>query len=655
MLILYAGSLSAQYEDGLKFGKIDDADRSLMVAPGDSSAEAYVLYDKLDLRFDFVPDKGPQTLETYHRRVKLIKPSSFERANVTLSYDSDYETIGNLDAEVHLPDGSTIQLRNRDFITDKGADDKSRISFTFPQITPGAIIEYSYTRRSESILIPASYTFQEDIPVRWSEYTARIPEYYRYASLGTQGNYFIQQVEQTHRNWNMTLARGQGNTSSIRFTDMRYVLKDLPPFQYQPYTNNLTDYLPRVKLQLQSVEYPNTMTQPVFNNWETTVRTLHERQDFGRYYQGKAHYNRVWKQAEAQIMAGTTPQERIAAAYYFVASNLQWNEQYNILGSDSPNNVLAAGSGNSADLNLCLLALLNEAGIKAHPLLVSLRDRGAHMEYYPLINQFNHLMVYAEVDDKMILLDVNGSDRPPGLPRIEALNHRGWVADERNPHWISVEVPRARRVVLADMQIAEDGHTAVDLTARLESYYAFAGRNQLHAMEQATEAPVAREVIARFPAASIRSNAVLSGGDNSLEPLTYKVELDLPVAVATQDFLYIQPILIPALDDALDDVDARLYPVDFPFPWREQFITTVHVPAGYVLDEVPESIRMVSEDGGMTATFTTTVQPDHTVIINFSVDMDRTFYQATDYPTLRGMYRRIIDLQETTLVYKRAK
>ena len=646
--------LSAQYEDGLKFGKVDDADRALMAVPGDSAAAAYVLYDKLDLRFDYHSDKGPVTVETFHRRVKLLKPSSFDRANVTLTYDRSYQDLEGINAEVHLPNGETIKLRNRDLVRQDLEGDRRSIAFTFPQITPGAIIEYEYTKRSESIIVPTEYTFQEGIPVRWAEYTARIPEYYRYVSLGTQGNFFIQEVADEHRRWNVSALPGANNTIPIRFSDMRFVMKDIPSFPIQPYTNNLSDYLPKVKLQLQSVEYPNQIPQPIFNNWMTTVTELHQRGDFGRAYQAKLNYNRLWREAEPVIMAKATAAERVAAAYYFVAGRINWNGNFSILGTETPDKVLANGSGNSADLNLCLLALLNEAGITAHPLLVSLRDHGTPMEMYPLINQFDHLMVYAEVDGGANLLDANGTERPPGLPRVDALNHRGWVADAQRPRWINVEVPQARRVVMADITVGAAGEAVADITGRMESYYAFGDRQRLKSMEKDSEAPLVTEIVRRFPEATVLEHGAVED-DSAENRLTYHAKLNLPAGMANEDYLYVQPILIAALDNELDDVDERQYPIDFPFPWKEQYVATVHIPEGYLLEAAPESIRMTSEDGGITATFTTHQQPDQTMIINFSVDLDRTFYRATDYPALRDMYRRIIELQETMLVFKRAK
>lgn len=647
--------LSAQYEDGLKFGKVTDEDRQLMTADGDTTAEAYVLYDRLDLRFDYLRDKGPVTEETFHRRVKLLKPASFDRANVSLSYDGDYQSISNIDAEVHLPDGETIKLKNRDIVREQGEDDRVTYKFTFPQVTAGAIIEYSYRKVTESILVPTVYTFQENIPVRWAEYTAMIPKYYRYVSLGQMGNYHIEENKREHRRWHYSQQSGSSDVPSIFFNDLRYVMKDIAAFTPQPYTNNLTDYLPQVRLQLQSVEYPNQVTKPVFNNWQTTVDELQERKDFGRYYRIKANYNKLWKEAEPIIMAGSTLRERIDLAYYYLASRLEWNGEYRILASDAPDNIMVTGIGNSADLNIALLALLNEAGIEAHPLLVSLRNRGAPVEVYPLINQFNHLMVYTEVDGQPYLLDVNGPSRPPGLPRVEALNHRGWVADQANPHWVNVDVARARRVVLANFKIDETGGTEVDLTGRLESYYAFAGRNQLASMKQPSEAPLLSEIVAKYPGTEILEAATVEGEEGATQPLTYRTKIKVPAVVAGNDYLYIQPILIPLIDAELDDVEQRLYPIDFPYPWREQYIANVEIPEGYMVEELPASIRMVSEDGGMTTTFTAAAQTEGTVTINLAVDLDRTVYQAGDYTALRSMYRHIIELQESTIVCKRAK
>ncbi len=56
-----------------------------------------------------------------------------------------------------------------------------------------------------------------------------------------------------------------------------------------------------------------------------------------------------------------------------------------------------------------------------------------------------------------------------GLPRVRALNHRAFVADPEKPRWIDVAVPRARKVVMADIILDEEGVAEVDIQSRLSS------------------------------------------------------------------------------------------------------------------------------------------------------------------------------------------
>ncbi len=95
-------------------------------------------------------------------------------------------------------------------------------------------------------------------------------------------------------------------------------MQDLPAYDYQPYTNNFVDYLPKVRLQLRGVQYPGRPKNSVFSSWEETVKDLQDRQDFGRYYRNKINYGRLWRDAEATVMAADDIRARIEAAYRFI-------------------------------------------------------------------------------------------------------------------------------------------------------------------------------------------------------------------------------------------------------------------------------------------------------------------------------------------------
>lgn len=660
-LLLYILSaalpVQAQKKGTETFGNITPEDRLLMTAPGDSSAEAYVLYDHLDLSFQYVENQGPVLLETYHHRLKLLKPSSFVRANLSVPYDRAYQEIDAISAVIHQPDGGAYKLSSGDFLKEKRGGTDETVKFTFPRVAEGAIIEYQYTLRTNSIMLPKAYVFQSDIPVRRAEYTAVIPPYYRYVSLGAPGRYAVNEVKVVKEPWgpNFMGATAYSGRGEIELTDIHWAMVDVPAYEYQPYSNNFRDYIPTARLQLQAVQYPGQPKMDVFNDWDKTVKELNDRKDFGRYYRNKSNYNKLWKAAETTVMAGTTDKERIDAAYNYITTHLDWNGDYYFLATRSPNDFVDKVRGNSADLNICLLALLNEAGIEAYPLLVSLRDGGAPIEAYPLLTQFNHLMVYTQVDGKPYLLDANDNNRPPGLPRIVALNHRGWVADENNPRWVDVEVPKARQAIMADIKVGETGNAAVTVKGRVDSYFAFAARDLLGSMTNESEGPIMNEIVESIPETSGMSHKVISGADDARLPLTIQLEFEAPTAVLNGEYLYVQPVLIPMLSDQLDDVDTRLYPIDFAFPWQRHYVANISVPAGFVLEDLPEAVRIKDRDGGISATYKAEVQPDGSLILVFTVDMERTVYPAEAYDALRQVFHRIIELQGSPIVYKRSQ
>ncbi|PPK86244.1 transglutaminase-like putative cysteine protease [Neolewinella xylanilytica] len=650
-----SGSLSAQKWGKIKFGKVSDEELAIQTAPTDSTAEAYVLYHQQDLSFNYSQEKGTVIQEKHHKRTKLFKPSSFGRADVAIRFHQRSSDIVGLRAIIHLPNGEREKIGGSQIIREDLNDQWRVVKFTFPKVTPGAIIEYEYTLEYDNILVPTPFVFQEDVPVAYAEFTAMIPEYFNYISLGTHGAFTVSESETTLNQFgprsHQASATADTRTPHLR---MRYVMEDIPPYDIQPYTNNASDYLPCVKLQLRSVEYPNQPIEYVLGDWFATAKELDEHPTFGKCYSASGASNTLWEEAEAIVLAGKTDKEKIDRAYYFICQRLRWNRNYGFTGTDVPDNILKSGTGNSADLNLSLLALLRRAGVDAYPMLVSLRDGGNHIEVYPIIDQFDHMMVYTEVDGHPYILDANGGSRPPGVPRVQALNHRAWIARPGAPQWIALEMPPAQQIVVAKVQVTADGQAEAEVKTRLSSYFAFEGREQSRTATELSGQPIAADIISVFPEAKVLDHLI-----DPAEPVNDKLDcsfkMTVPIAVSTDEYLYVQPILLRLLDQELDDVETRVYPVDFAHPWKKQFISTIQLPEGYVVEEMPQNIKLVSEDRGMEATYTATLHPDNSIAVRFAINLDQTVYPAAAYPTLRTMYRQIIELQEAPIILKKAK
>ncbi len=617
-----------------------------MSLPSDSTAEAYVLHDELSLEFIQDPDGRPMLKEYRHRRVKLFTAASFERADVEIIYNRESDRVSTLRAVIHFPDGGAKKLSKSDFIKERYDDDRDIYKFTFPGVREGAIIEYSYVQTDKFIVIPSRYFFQESIPVRWAEYKALIPGYFNYVSLSTGANdYTVNKI---------VAANGYYNGQSVKNTNIHWAMKDLPAYDIQPYVNNFVDYLPQVRLQLQTVQYPGQPIQKVFSDWKETTTDIDNWADFGKAYRIKGNSNKVWKVVEPLLAGKTSEREKAQAIYNFVAGKISWDGNYRWTAERTPNKVYEAAQGSSGEMSILLLALLKQAGIAAQPLLVPLRNGGEPMEIYPLLNQFDHLMVLAQLDGKEVILDPNNINRPMGLPRSNALNHRAFVADPTNPHWTDVKTSMAAKTVVVEIKLDEEGLGSVDLKSRFQSYYGFRARGKMDEMENANEFPLMEEILETFPETELISKTVDADKDES-GPLSFSMKLNVPMGQAIDDYIYLQPILFTVLDEGLDDVEQRLYPVDFAYPWQERYLANITLPEGYVIDELPTSQRTTSADKSLTATFATEEKEGNVLAINFTVSVRRTVYKANEYVGLREMFRRIIELQETTIVLKKAE
>ncbi len=629
----------------------------MMVYDADTSAEAVVLFDLKDVTFTWNDDDGPGLRTRHYKRIKLLKASSFDRADVEIGYYRRSEDIGGLDAVIHLPTGGTFKLKKQDFLEEDYNDDYRTIKFTFPQVTEGAVIEYEYTESSKYITFLPRHFYTQDIPVVHSEYRALVPSFFDYVSLGNEAQLDIRVLEPVQARYDspivLSTAYGAGTMPHNR---LRFAMKNIEAFKEQPYANNLQDYLAQTRFQLSTVSYPGRGVQPVLSTWPKVAEQLLGESGFGKAYNNKSQYGKVWKDAEEKVMAGKTETERAQAAYTFVASNIKWNDDYAFIADQSPNKTYGGRSGNSADLNLTLLALLREAGIDAEPLLISLRDGGAPIEFYPIVNQFDHVMVYAMLDGEPVILDANGVDRPMGLPRYRGLNHRGWVVKKDNSFWVDITAPRSDKLMVIGMTVDEAGMATADIQGRMSNYYATTARDRHVQMDMNGEAPFANEIIDVFPEASVLEYSSDYEAGKHVDKLNVDLKMNIPVGQAIDDYLYIQPFIIKVLNSELRDIKKRIYPIDFGYTWAENFISNITLPEGYEIDELPGSINVVTPDREASCRLTFSSGADgRTVSGNLRVTMGRTFYGAEEYETVKSMFEEIIKLQEATIVLRKAK
>jgi len=160
-----------------EYGKINQADLEMKACDFEQDANAEVLIDKGDLYYDQVFNV---VLEV-HRRIKIFNDNGKSYANITIPFDggdrSEFitglqaETINLVDGKIEITklDKKQIFVKNIDRI-------HSETIFTFPNVKSGSIIDLKYTWNGVDYGYVPSWSFQEDIPVRYSELDTKLPD-----------------------------------------------------------------------------------------------------------------------------------------------------------------------------------------------------------------------------------------------------------------------------------------------------------------------------------------------------------------------------------------------------------------------------------------------------------------------------------------------
>jgi len=647
----------------MKWGKIPKEDLAMKEYKADPEAEAVVLGEVGKVTFDVSTGSLFYRLD-YHKRIKILKKSAFDRGDIEIHYYSfaDYEKIKGLKAQVILPNGDKIAVKK--IYNEKISDKWSAKKFAFPNLVEGCVIEYKYTKSSEDYFNLENWYFQGDIPVRLSQLSTEIPDWYQYVSF-TQGR--KASVDETSRH---TIVRVPGRTSekpirgrtptgtSSNFQDQIearlvttvYKMENVPALKVEPHITTMNDYYSKIQFQLQTVQYPNGPLHNVQNTWKKLEKELMELQSFGDQLTKKRYTKKMWAAIEPQITSIQNKEEQLALIYDFIASNLVWDETYHFTVDETLDDAFLNKSANSGELNLMLIALCKQAGINAYPILISTRSHGKMLPFYPKIDQFNHALAFVQIGEKEMIFDIGSSFRSPDLLRENSLNSKGWLVQANRSEWINIQAPTDREVCMANFELLPDGTLVGEITQSYKGYVAFDKRVEYH--NDPENKKLKETWTDRFPDLKIDSLSIENQDDLS-KPFKTNIYCTIPDAVqASGDFIYISPVLDAYTENPFK-LEKREYPIDMTYGFKDQYILNLTIPEGYVIDELPEAVNLsLPNKGGKFQFFIS--QKGNTIQLVNKISISQLHYDPEEYLVIKNFFDIIVEKHSEQIVLKKA-
>ncbi len=647
--------------DPIQYGQIDPRDLTEAPFAGDSTAGAVVLCDYGRSR---IGGKGEGLQVVFERvtRIKILRKAGYDQATVEIPLyhrELNQEKVSGLrGCTYNLVNGQVVgtKLEPSGAFFEKRSDHVNVQKFTLPNVREGSVIEYAYTLSSDFLFNFQDWAFQGDIPVRWSEFRASVPSFYKYKIIYQSTQPFAAEqarvgavslrLENPAQGWS-----GQSTHITALTEDHRWAMRDVPALRSEAYTTTTNDYVDRIDFQLVGEQWPNAGFRDLSETWPKINQHLLQEETFGRQLE-RGHLLK----SQVQPLAGRYPEiwARAAAVRELLMAAIRYDGTNRYSTETPPRKALEAHRGTAADVNLLLIAALRDAGLEAEPVLLSTRDHGQVSREFPLLDKFNYVIALVPLPGgKELLLDATEPLLPSGVLPKRCLNQTGRLipSDQKaEGRWVELR-PVQRYVHYQQVALKLDAQGSLSGKVH-EEHGGYASVDAREELARLGEKKYLARLTTSHPGWSVPKLTVTNREDVA-KPLALDYEFSHPaestVAVET---IYLSPLREFNTEQNPFRHDDRRFPVDFSAPQDETTVITLTLPEGYELTELPKPTSIALPEGGRYVYGVVSPTPG-TVQITSHLNLDKPVYTAGEYSNLRELYRLMLARQGERLVVRK--
>lgn len=662
ILLLFISKVTGQE---FKLGKVSIAELQQKVHPKDSSAAAAILYKKGKTRLEYDVNNGFLTVTEVETRIKIYKKEGYDWANQNVLYynESDFkEKVSFSDAVTYnLVDGKIEKTKLKsDGVFDEVVNKyRARKKITMPNIKEGSVIEFSYIIRTPSDRVIREWDFQTSIPVNYSEFKTYIPEYYVFNSR--QKGYVFPKITTAKESKTIVFQNkertGGGGFSAVKTdysvqnvnyteTQTTYVAVDFPAMKDEAFVNNIDNYTSSIQHELSMTKFPQAETKLYSVDWDAVVKTIYKYDDFGSELNKSGYFEEDLKK---KLEGKNTSEEKILVVFNHVKENVKWNDYFGYNCDSGVKKAYKEKTGNIADINLMLTAMLRYAGLTANPVLVSTRSNG--ISIFPNRTAFNYVIAAVETPNGNVLLDASDKFSTPNVLPFRALNWYGRLIRKDGSSEEVDLMPKksSNDVVFMNYSIDAEGKITGKTRRQCTDYNAMITRDNVSGLKE-------DEYLEK-----------LENKNNKIEISDYsrtnEKDLLLPI-IESYSFtgnnlceviggkIYISPMLFFTNEKNPFKQDVREYPVDFGFPFTDKYNITLQIPEGFTAEVLPAPVVMNMEDN--LGSFKFNIAPaGNGLQINIQHQINEAIVSTEKYEMLKEYYKNMIAKQTEKIVLKR--
>lgn len=634
--LLFVGAI-AQKEIP-KFGEIEKLDLKMKECDFDKNAEALVLFDVGEFFCNIYYQSVSKTvfvMNERHIRIKILKDKGLSRADIHIRYHSfaNDERVKGIIAQTYNldADGSVIVSKlDKKLIYYKEINKRySEVVFSLPEVKVGSIIEYKYIVEGSG---SNNWYFQKSIPVMLSRYTINVPIELEIACI-------------QHCTLPVSSLKNEKGGKEIQ----TFSMEKIPALRNEAFISCEEDYLQSLEPKLIAVNMPGSYRKSLLKTWPRVINELMEDEDFGM--QLKKNIPRT-SDLDAMLKDVNSSYKKMLIIYDYVRQNMQWDGYDNIWALNGVKSAWKDKKGTSGEINLILINLLKDAGLTVYPVLVSTLDNGRVNTAMAGYSQFNKVLAYVVIDEKVYVLNAVDKYTPANLIPQDVITTEGLVIEKIDTQewgwrtlWNGTKL--FTNNVFLQAEINSNGDMKGEVIVNSQDY---ARVKRTPKLKEGKKAFIEKYFTSQNHGVKIDSVSIENENTDSL-PLKQTIRFNQTLD-ASGDYRYFTANMFSGLEKNPFVADERFSDIFFGYNQHITIVGNFAIPENYQFEELPKNIRMMMPDTGIVFTRITATD-ENRLSVRISLDFKRPVYSIDEYPAFKEFYKKLYDMLNEQFVIKK--
>lgn len=338
---------------------------------------------------------------------------------------------------------------------------------------------------------------------------------------------------------------------------------------------------------------------------------------------------------------------KISEILKLVQTKINWDGNRNMFAY-KVSEAIKKGIGSSADKNFVLAAALRDAGYVTEPILLSSRKDGRLPLTHASQEKLSTFILKVNLPDSTsVFLDAADNYSNYNVIPTEFLVDRARTYDPNGTgNWINISsINKSTKNLFINCSMTNSNEISGKIITTYSNQFAYdfsSNYAKFKSKEEYIEDYEKDE--------DLKIDSIVFQNLNSTrcaEIITFKKGIN-----SADEIIYINSTIIPLIkENMFKDVNRKL-PIEFPFVSNYRISSTIAIPSGYEIEEMPKDMRVTACNDALSVTIRTKKLSDK-IKVNINFKCDQLIFPNTDFVAISSFFEQLAQISNSQIVFKK--